>query len=308
MTKQQILNLFLDNSVGNILPEHMRTFVEAIFTAKQDTIPIVTDTTTYQFQNHHESEIIFINSTDKSINGVYISTKDSPLLADFICISGPKSLDYLLQQGDEGDILSIKNGKFSWSKPLQINIKGSASALVIATKRPEDGDIWISTDELNNINLFPFVVHPGDGLMYESCGWVNIGQIRGAQGEQGIQGIQGAPGSGGIAELGGRAWNSTSTYFAGDIVSYLGKLYSARTTSPTVGAAPNNVTWLEFTAGSGGVEKGGINFKANVYYEFGDLTYHSDNVLKVCTQNHTSTGIPNAAFWSTDILPDPGTF
>ena len=78
--KQQILNLFLDNIVGDISPHDMRTFVEAIFDSKENHIHIkdISDELDYMVSD----DLVVINDHGHYI--LYTTTKNQPHFDDLI--------------------------------------------------------------------------------------------------------------------------------------------------------------------------------------------------------------------------------
>ena len=97
--KQTILNLFLDNIVGNITAETLRNFISTIFDDKEVIIKKFDSTEIFNAASEDEKSDIYENSliiikNDNENNGVYLSLKNQPQsITDFVRISNNFSYD-----------------------------------------------------------------------------------------------------------------------------------------------------------------------------------------------------------------------
>ena len=198
-TKDQILNLFLDNTIGDISPADMRTFVTAIFDGKENNIQIVTPQSdlTYLVQND-----LVIQDTPGKV-GIYITPKDSPLYSDLILLASPSNQDIGI--GEEGESPIVRNisgvDTIVWEVIQATKILGTQNIrdiLLIADAEPYD--TYIAADSSSTVTP-PGVI--GDGYSWFDNQWNNIGQLRGTQGPTGATGPQGVPGATGPQGLTG---------------------------------------------------------------------------------------------------------
>ena len=182
-TKEQILNLFLDNTLGDITPADMRIFVNAIFDDKEPAIQKIADLNNFDFGKSRRNDIVIVNEPGDphNKNGIYVITKDKPALKDIELISPDKNIiDYLTSGGDD-QVLSIKDGKLKWVAQDPYEILGTKTIKeILNIKTAKQGDIWIAED--TNTHIIP-KGKSGDGFYYKNGKWTNIGQLRGPTGE-----------------------------------------------------------------------------------------------------------------------------
>ena len=102
----------------------------------------------------------------------------------------------------------------------------------------------------------------------------------------------------------GRIWENNVKYIHGDIVTYHGKSYVAKSTHISTGgnqtdSAPDeaaSTVWEPVTID----ERGGVKFKAGVHYEPGDLITRGEDLYKCNTATNSAF---NQTEW--DIIPLP---
>lgn len=180
--KEQVLNLFLDNLSGNISAADIRYFIEHIFNSKENLIRKANDSNDLIFVDYpiQENDLVVITEENNlnSRNGLYYSTKLNPLFTDLELVSYDISINTILNNGDNNQILATVNEALTWINQTQgYQIFGTLYITEILELRPlTAGSVYIAnnTDTLADI---PGVV--GDGYSWTGSEWINIGQLRG---------------------------------------------------------------------------------------------------------------------------------
>ena len=193
-TKEQILNLFLDNTIGDISPADMRTFVNAIFDGKENDIQIVTPQSDLTALVKND---LVIQTTPNEL-GIYITPKDSPLYTDLILVASPTTQDIGMGTEGQSPIVRTVNGidEVVWEVLQATKFLGTLNIRdILLISDAEPYDTYIAADSSSTVTP-PGVV--GDGYSWFDTRWNNIGAIRGQQGQTGTQGPQGLPGAIGL--------------------------------------------------------------------------------------------------------------
>ena len=115
LTKERILNLFLDNIVSDITPSDMRHFVNTVFDSKENIIRKVQTLKeiqrVYPYQINKGDLVVVYDDDDN--NGIYLVLKNNPIVDDVALISGSsQGFNELLETGKDGQVLSIEDGEF----------------------------------------------------------------------------------------------------------------------------------------------------------------------------------------------------
>ena len=181
--KQQILNLFDPDIVGEISSKDVRTFVRSIFDAKEEKITKIYNTSNYDLLPLKKGAIVAIAEPDDKHgkNGLYVTLRDRPRsFSDLSLITNDKETKEILHSGKDGQILTTKNNKPKWidNKPL-FKLMGTKPLDEIITTKGNIGDIWISSTS----SISSPRANAGDGMLSDGKHWTNVGPIRGPKGE-----------------------------------------------------------------------------------------------------------------------------
>ena len=132
-------------------------------------------------------------STTITIGTVTPGASPADAAASMSGTSPNQVLNLVLPKGDTGSTGSVgaQGPKGDKGDAAGINIKGTATAWP-PSGSPVQDDLWIIGDPVPAGTPVGYSV--GDGALYSSGAWLNVGPIRGPQGPQGIQGIQGPKG------------------------------------------------------------------------------------------------------------------
>ena len=183
--KNQILNLFLDNISGDIVPKDMRTFVTNIFDSKENIIRKVTDSNNLIFIDYpiKQNDLVVINEANNrnSRNGLYLAKVDNPTFNYLELISSEIDTNNILSSGKNNEILATINGVLTWVPQKHgYYLKGTKNILDILAIRPVNiGEVFIAQDTQ------PYADVPGsagDGYSWDGDDWINVGPLVGPAG------------------------------------------------------------------------------------------------------------------------------
>ncbi len=196
--KNKILNLFLDNISGDITPEDMRTFVNSVYDSQENLIRKITDISDFTFSDYmvNKNDLIVINEegNPNNKNGLYLASKDNPLIEDLELISSDIEINDILNSGNNNDILSTLDGVLTWIPQKHgYYIKGSKLIQDILNIIPLNaGEIFIALDTQEYVEV---PGKSGDGYSWDGDKWLNIGRLVGDVGPAGKDGKDGKDGA-----------------------------------------------------------------------------------------------------------------
>ena len=183
--KTKLLNLFGDNITSDITPKDMRTLIENIFESKENNTRKITDITAMVFAEFPimMNDLVLVDEEENTnrMNGLYISRKDYPLIGDLDLVASITDINNILSQGQDNEILSIKDGELVWIPQKHgYYIKGTKPIDEILVIVPLNiGEIFIAEDTQ------PYAQVPGvqgDGYSWSGTTWINIGKLVGEDG------------------------------------------------------------------------------------------------------------------------------
>lgn len=183
--KDRILNLFLDNIVKDITAADMRTFVNAVFDGKENTIrklDKIKDITRVFSVPIFKGDLIVVYN-DPENNGIYMAMKDKPQITDLELIgySGEGNLDIPVE-GEDGAVLSIQNGVLTWTEPsLGYSLMGTLPIREILSLTPSRVNVVYIAENNDYFSSVPGKI--GDGYSWDGSKWTNVGQVRGPAGD-----------------------------------------------------------------------------------------------------------------------------
>ncbi len=177
--QNETTNLFLDNIVGNITADDLRSFVDNVWIDKENPIHKITnlsDIETVELGKIDKDDTILC--TQGTDEGVYIALVKNPTREDLQKVNSQTSE---LPEGDDGQILTLENQLPQWiDKDFYFQVIDTMPIDDILALRPKPGSTYVALESSATASI---PGEKGDGYTWDGFHWANFGQLRGPEGE-----------------------------------------------------------------------------------------------------------------------------